>query len=498
MALKSFAEFYHEETKYSPQGLSRNQKQIYCTKQPQQFKEYKNGKKIELAKYILRKDHDDGSIEYKNLEKIASMLYLTNGVTAIIPYGNATINSNPLHLRAAPSAGGLYPTEIYVIAKDYAGLENGIYNFQAKTHSLVKFWDEDIKEKLKEACFNHPSFDNSSLSIVLTGVFFRSEWRYQDRAYRRILLDTGHVIGNMTIYSSFIDKYCTLVGGFKDDQLNDLLWLDKNTEVALAVINLSDEKSSFESATLASNIKFDNHSVNELVLDFHKSGNIETKIQVKLSKEEDAQNSKLSLAFSEKLEPSIIEWENGIKDTIVERRSTRAFTGESITKNKLNQILSFTYLPQLYADQKFDANPDFFDLSIIETYIAVTDVDGLEDGCYHYDPTKNQLKQIRFKNFREEICYLCLGQDIGRDAGAVIFHTTNLRKSIEKYGERAYRYLHLDSGNLGERLNLAALKVNLGVSGVGGFFDDQVNELLGIPETEAVLYITTIGQPFRD
>jgi nitroreductase len=48
---------------------------------------------------------------------------------------------------------------------------------------------------------------------------------------------------------------------------------------------------------------------------------------------------------------------------------------------------------------------------------------------------------------------------------------------------------------LGQRLNLAAMRLNLGVSGIAGFFDDRVNEVLGIPEDEAVLYITTLGRP---
>jgi SagB-type dehydrogenase family enzyme len=105
------------------------------------------------------------------------------------------------------------------------------------------------------------------------------------------------------------------------------------------------------------------------------------------------------------------------------------------------------------------------------------------------------LRQIRFKNFRSELHYLCLGQDLGRDAGAVIFHTADLQQAVQKYGDRAYRYLHLDAGHLGQRLNLAAMQLGLGVSGIGGFFDDQVNEVLGIPEDEAVLYITTLGRP---
>ncbi|NER30962.1 MAG: SagB/ThcOx family dehydrogenase, partial [Symploca sp. SIO1C4] len=70
----------------------------------------------------------------------------------------------------------------------------------------------------------------------------------------------------------------------------------------------------------------------------------------------------------------------------------------------------------------------------------------------------------------------------------------DLKMAVSKYGDRAYRYLHMDAGHLGQRLNLAAIGLDLGVSGIAGFFDDQVNEVLGIPTDEAVLYITTLGQ----
>jgi len=118
----------------------------------------------------------------------------------------------------------------------------------------------------------------------------------------------------------------------------------------------------------------------------------------------------------------------------------------------------------------------------------------LEAGCYYYAPQAEELRQIRFDQFRKDLHFLCLGQELGRDASVVIFHTANLATAVEKYGDRAYRYLHIDAGHLGQRLNLAATQRNLGVSGIAGFFDDQVNELLSIPAEEAVLYITTVGQ----
>jgi SagB-type dehydrogenase family enzyme len=177
------------------------------------------------------------------------------------------------------------------------------------------------------------------------------------------------------------------------------------------------------------------------------------------------------------------------------RRSTRAYSGEDLSFDELKSLLDFTYQPQNYIDQSLDNSPDYFDLNLIETFIAVSGVTGLESGCYYYAPKAQELRQIRFKNFRRELHFLCLGQDLGRDAAAVLFHTADLKSAIAQYGDRVYRYLHMDAGHLGQRLNLAATNLGVGVSGIGGFFDDQVNEILGIPADEAVVYVTTLGRP---
>ena len=186
-----------------------------------------------------------------------------------------------------------------------------------------------------------------------------------------------------------------------------------------------------------------------------------------------------------------------LNTTILNRRSTRRYTGADLPLKALLQVLDFTYHPAHYREQGLDAQPDFFDLGLIETFIAVSGIEGLEPGCYYYAPRAQTLRQVRFKQFREALHYLCLGQDLGRDAAAVVFHTADLTAAVDRYGDRAYRYLHMDAGHLGQRLNLAAIGLGLGVSGIAGFFDDQVNEVLGIPGDEAVLYITTLGQPWR-
>ena len=76
-----------------------------------------------------------------------------------------------------------------------------------------------------------------------------------------------------------------------------------------------------------------------------------------------------------------------------------------------------------------------------------------------------------------------------------MIHTADLVAAVARYGNRAYRYLHLDAGHIGQRVNLGAIRARLGVSGIGGFFDNEVNALLGIPERELCVYITCLGKP---
>lgn len=504
---ESYAEYYHDLTKYSPEGIAQNQHRIDFDKQPSVFKEYFNKKNIDIS-YLLPLDRNPFSdkgiktqneftAEEKSLAKLSTLLYFSYGITAIIPYAD-----KPFYMRSSPSAGGLYPNEIYIISEGYEGLEDGVYNFQVINQSLTQIKKGTYKKALSEATFNNPSVNEAKLSLVLTGVFFRSSWRYQDRAYRRICLDTGHIIGNIDLVSFSCGFKAVLSGGFNDKAINELLELDEEEEQGLVVIPLIDKLSSPSDFPKALPSKLDKTNIKtpegNRLLELHNRSHIEKFVNIPNIK---IQNIEDKLSFCTKVQfdenKILFDWNKSLYITLLKRRSTRTFSGESISKEELAALLDFGYHPELFSREILDPNPDYFDTSLIETFIAVNNVDGLEDGCYFYSKEGRYLRQIRFKNFREEIHYLCLGQELGYKASAVIFHTADLSKAVYKYGERAYRYLHLDAGHIGQRINLAAVNLNIGVSGIGGFFDDQVNEILGIPEHEAVVYITTLGIPAK-
>lgn len=519
----SIAQHYHERTKYDPQTIAAKGQALDWEKQPSSYKTYPVGKVYDLKMY-LTEDAPNNFIAEK-WQRLSRLLLCSYGLTARI-----RVSGGDMYLRSAPSAGGLYPAEVYIIANNRSFLAPGIYSYQAQTHSLVHFWESDqVWDSLQVACFSHPVFRITDLAIATTAVFNRSAWRYQDRAYRRIFLDTGHLLGNIELAGAINDYRPYFIGGFDDQAVNDLLYLNQAQEGAIAIIpllDLSDDLpiNSLEiaellpsvSTALPSLINTDYPKIpdGELLGYLHQASQISSQalataldLNRKLPKpkpntlENTNENSdKYNFPFCTKVSTLTdpLNWGGELEDlesTILKRRSTRAFTGEALSLQQLKSILDFTYQPMHYIDQGLDGEPDYFDLSLIETFIAVSSVTGLEEGCYYYAPMAEELRQIRFKNFRQELHYLCLGQELGRDASAVIFHTADLKKAVERYGDRSYRYLHLDAGHLGQRLNLAAIQLGLGVSGIAGFFDDQVNEVLGIPTDEAVLYITTLGYP---
>jgi SagB-type dehydrogenase family enzyme len=506
---ETIAQHYHQRTKYDPATINAMGKPIDWAEQPSPFKEYKLGVDFDLKPYL--QDHPSTLAQDPDRQfwcRLSRFLLTSYGITGVIQ-----VSGESVYLRSAPSAGGLYPAEVYLVSRGTPLLPPGLYNYQAKTHSLLHFWENEVWTALQAACFWNPALEGTQLALIVTGVFHRSAWRYQDRAYRRIFLDSGHLLGNLALAASVNDFRLHGIGGFADRAVNQVLYVDEAQEGTIAVLPLADLRQADQhlprlktALSSASQTDFSRRIQDGALLGYlHQATEIEMsdrKVEWKLPATAPERSDKYNFPFCLKVNTASppIDWQEqlaGLEQTLMRRRSTRKYSGVAISLAELIALLDFTYHPHHYIDQSLDDHPDFFDLNLVETFIVVSNITGLEEGCYYYAPKAQELRQIRFKNFRSELHYLCLQQDLGRDAAAVLFHTADLKAAIAQYGDRAYRYLHLDAGHLGQRFNLAAIHLGLGVSGIGGFYDDQVNEVLGIPVDEAVLYITTLGQPAR-
>ena len=233
---QSIAQYYHDRTKYHPETLASKSRNLDWAKQPVPFKEYKIGSDIDLKPYLEKTaetltNHQDAKWWWR----LSHLLFHSYGLTAKMPS-----LGNTVYLRSAPSAGGLYPAEVYLVSRGTPLLPPGLYNYQSRTHSLMHFWESDVWQGLQAACFWHSSLESTQLAIITTAVFYRSAWRYEDRAYRRIFLDTGHLLSNIELAGNIVDYRAHLIGGFADEAVNELLYIDHEQEGTTAVLALAD------------------------------------------------------------------------------------------------------------------------------------------------------------------------------------------------------------------------------------------------------------------
>jgi len=376
----SIAQYYHERTKYDPQTIASKSKGLDWSQQPYPFKEYKIGQTFDLKPYLSRQTVPQKGDFWRRISRILGCSY---GLTAKI----ATMGS-PLYLRSAPSAGGLYPAEVYLISRGTEFLPAGLYSYQGQSHSLLLFWESDVWTNLQSACFWNPVLENTDIALVTSAIFYRSAWRYEDRAYRRIFLDTGHLLGNIELSASINDYRAHLIGGFNDSQMNELLYLDSEKESVMTVIPLADllniQQNLPPSTTAlpsATTTVYPEIPEGELLSSLQRATIIATdeKIEATVtpSNWEDKYNFPFCLKVSVTSRP--VNWGEDLIDlesTMLKRRSTRAYSGASLSLDELRALLHFTYQPQDYASQNLDPNPDYFALDLLETFIAVSAVTG--------------------------------------------------------------------------------------------------------------------------
>jgi len=181
---------------------------------------------------------------------------------------------------------------------------------------------------------------------------------------------------------------------------------------------------------------------------------------------------------------------------IAQRRSTRDFSCQSITFSELSQLIWATQgVTSEASGFEFRATPSAGALYPIETYTVVNRVEGILPGIYHYNVKESKLVLLKEGHFGSDLCKAGLGQEMLEEAACVFIWTAFVERSKWKYRERAYRYIYMDVGHIGQNLYLAATALNLGCCTVGAFFDEEVDRLIGVDGKEEIsLYLGAVGQ----
>ncbi|MEW6094927.1 MAG: SagB/ThcOx family dehydrogenase [bacterium] len=226
-------EKYHQESKHtllnilSEAGIRGHE--------PPMFKKYPKAKKIKLPqdfKYrgisveeaiVKRRSKRNFLPKPISLEELSCLLHYASGITG---YGR---------LRAAPSAGALYPIEIYPVIHQVKDITPGIYHYSIEDHSLELLEEGDYRHKLSQHCLGQKFVAEAAVAFIMTAVFARTKWKYRNRAYRYVLIEAGHIGENIYLSATSLGLGTCAVGAFFDDQINKELNIDGIKEAAIHI-----------------------------------------------------------------------------------------------------------------------------------------------------------------------------------------------------------------------------------------------------------------------
>lgn len=186
-----------------------------------------------------------------------------------------------------------------------------------------------------------------------------------------------------------------------------------------------------------------------------------------------------------------------LRDAIESRESIRNYSAESLTLAEMAYLLWCTQGIR-HVDRIFTLRtvPSAGARHAFETYLLINRVEDVPPGLYRYLALEHRLaEESRDPDIARQIAAGCLNQQHILKSAATFLWTAVPGRMTWRYGERGYRYLHLDAGHVCQNLYLAALSVGCGVCAIAAFDDAVMNRLLGIDgEEQFLIYVATVGK----
>jgi len=155
---------------------------------------------------------------------LSQLLWATQGITH---------ESVGFEFRAAPSAGALYPVETYLIIHNIEEFEPGIYHYGVQNHELEQLKKDNFRESVARAALDQDMAYSANVVFIWTAVFQRSKWKYDQRAYRYVYLDAGHIAQNLALAAVSLNLGTCQIGALFDEEVNTLLGIDGEEESVL-------------------------------------------------------------------------------------------------------------------------------------------------------------------------------------------------------------------------------------------------------------------------
>jgi len=455
---------FHRRTNHTYASVRRPGRGMDWQIKPWPFKEYVDRPFIQLPAPRQAPPPEPTRL---TLETLGHILYYCAGVTRVREF-----DGEPFYFRAYACAGALYPVELYVVTGDIDGLEAGVYHFHPKEHALRPLRATDNRGHLLAATANDPAVATAPVTVVLSGIYWRTMWKYEARGYRHLYWDSGMMLANLFAVAQAMRISARLLLSFVDDEVDRLLGLDGRHEVSLAMVPLGDGAMVQPAPTEPPEINPEVRPLSSREIEYadamgaHDASRFRSTSEVgAFRKVRYAHDMRVLAGDRIQLNP-MKSPPDRIERVILRRGSSRRFTSDPITFRQLSTILAPALDP---------LSCDFHDpaAAINQLFLIVNAVDGLSSGAYCLDPRSRELILIKTGAFRRDAGYLCLEQALLAQAAAVIFLMADLGAATSALGARGYRAAQLEAGILGGRLYLAAYALAVGATG-STFYDEEV------------------------
>ncbi|HDJ28351.1 MAG TPA: SagB/ThcOx family dehydrogenase [Proteobacteria bacterium] len=492
--MKYSALAYHQLSSYD--RLKMDPHALDWEQEPAVYKDYPGKKvldiplEVKLEPVSLFKLFQPQEIRAQNhppsFETLGQLLLLAQMLT-----GRARHANGEIWFRSIASAGALYPSELYIACSGIAGLAAGIYHYDVSKPALALIRSGNPMPVLD----GDKASGTPMLTFLISAIFFRSAWKYRDRAYRYHLLDSGHLLENLLLALRAFSFAYELNIDFDDHQVNEILGVDPRREGCLALVKVpfsspvsADTVEPLESAEGLS--RYSQVAAREEMYDALRIVHQES-IKVMSGQECRAgdwvryglidKNSWKSIAS-----PVPANEVYRYPEVLLHRRSKRNFiTGEPMSAACLSAIISLV-------------NDGFESCSLaakgLSCGLLVDNVAEMEPGFYAVKSADRSLALVTAGNFLGHMSHACLDQRWLAQAAIHVLLFADLVEVEKCAGARGYREVMLVAGRLGQRLYLGATVLGLGCCGIGAFYDREASELIGMPDQVSLLYLLAVGQ----
>ncbi len=168
-----------------------------------------------------------------SIHKLSQVLWATQGVTLRTEYHQ---------FRTAPSAGGLFPIETYCVINNVEGFKPGVYHYQVPLHSLILLKEGNYGLELARAALGQKMLRDAAFNLIWSAMIERSRWKYEQRAYRYIYLDAGHIAQNTALAAVSCGLGSCQVGAFFDHEVDEIIGVDGENEFAIYMTAVGETK----------------------------------------------------------------------------------------------------------------------------------------------------------------------------------------------------------------------------------------------------------------